>query len=1621
MKGTRKILLVLATVLLLTTVLGIFVFAENPEPQAVTDSREDRVDDTFEVYDIATGDTVTNTTAANLRSEISRISQISYERDENNNYKFDENGDYIMKITYNDGEEGKIITLLDDFVFTTSYFSAGDVDRSGKLTRPINLYIDLNGYDLIFNYSNNTDTGTKQTNSGYTFIEIGSNVNLHVYSSKPGGTLANVRKTTEGQIGYYTIFNLRYNRASLILGEQTPKAVRVNELQADETYYDKTGTVTCSGDNLTAYGSLVTTYYGSSTAGFHLEDITIDINGGTYYGDNTGRDALIMHEGDSAMNIKNATFIAPNERPVYAATSRLNNAGNKATFDNCLFYANTLIYSAHKNADIVFNNCRIACNKLIENVNSETKLPDYTSSAFSSGLTPNTTKKTVKTNISEILSINIPTFNFNSDRTINQANPYTMTSSTALATLALQLVDSGDFANITWVGLDGRSISEEWAKGDNIYPTPAIATPAATDICKYSYAPQILPTSSGDVSYTLTRSANFSIKANLTLYTDFIYNIYIPKDIADSEDFNHVKIDGITVSIPEETENINGAEYYHIENPISVVFGDSPFTLVLNLNDGSGEAFDALYTLSIPDYISKVLAGNYTDKQKDMVRATHTYIKAARNYFAQSSASLPYPIEDNSDLSELTHQAGTPSGTPSDAVKDVLYGATISLEGEIKFRFYAYSTADLVFVYNVNTAKTVDKPEPGEWTSFEYYPDEESIITLYYYEIMVKARDLRDDIKIYLGTEEKDAPDASFSLSNYAYYANNEANNISKRDLLTKLIDALYNYSYAASSYLHGTGTPDVDLVIAGAPVTADTHYILASGENELSSAEALRDAIFARTGELLTISDTELTGKNAIIISIDTPVTEYDFRAMVYDSTLTLSCGYKSFINSAMSSFINKYFSTASTDIELNNGFIDMSYTDRIYYSDFGALGNGKASKDVDYKAIYDAHNLANHTERHTVCADKDASYYIDDAKINGTAGTTIVIKTGVDWGNAVFTIDDTGLSPLNSDDKAIYSKHIFEVDSKYDNYDITDKEELARISSQIKIQPGTKVIDLGLDYPAMLVPYDSSHKVYRRKGYNGSWAGADMHEIIVVDKDGNVSKDTPIMFSYTSFTKITVIRLDIEPIVIEGGVFDSIASDQNKVYYKKLIADESGNAILDNNGNEQYENIKLTSANIESYKENIADWTVTDPYFNRGISVKRSFTTIKGLEHKISNEISFAEQKKGILGHSYNGFFYANFATDVTYDNCIMQARRSYNETPVVGSGGTPGTYDINASEVNNLVYKNCSQSNFWVTTDDDVIKGVPEGTAGAKLSMAKLPLTSLTTGSSSESQMHWGVGGSNYCKNLQYIDSTLSRLDAHSGMYNGKIINSTVNFISLTGTGEFIIENSRWFAQGDGTTPNSLIYLRNDYGSTWDGVIYMKDVKAYPYIDEATQKPTTTYLMMHSYNNWYYGYQSCFPNLWIDNLQYYNSVTGKAIAANELTLYLTSSGSSFYEPNLHMATTTKVQPQYPCVDNLTAVKDEYGNVTGYTAGADGYVDYTSTPYDKNNINTNGITGDDGDYTNLNPVRPPSYICISNNKANYNFIFPSNSEFFYNTKIINSTGVIIANKSDTPFIEFD
>ena len=352
------------------------------------------------------------------------------------------------------------------------------------------------------------------------------------------------------------------------------------------------------------------------------------------------------------------------------------------------------------------------------------------------------------------------------------------------------------------------------------------------------------------------------------------------------------------------------------------------------------------------------------------------------------------------------------------------------------------------------------------------------------------------------------------------------------------------------------------------------------------------------------------------------------------------------------------------------------MSEKNFVTYEEFGAVGDGKAN---DFSAIYAAHNHANEKGL-PVKAEAGKTYYISDTRIDGVI-ESVKIRTDSDWTGAEFIIDDSCYS--THENFGMFDHHVFSVISDYPELTVDDAAALEKILSAGLNRKTTK-IELNLGYPALVVPFNSAHKIFKRKGY-GAFRGMDMHEVILIDEDGNVSEQTPLMWDYNGIDYIKVIRADIKPITIKGGKITTVACNTDCV-----VRDEAGNPVK-----------------------------IYVPYIRRGIFVNRSYTTLLGVEHYVTGEISITRQKNGEIGAPYYGFYASAYATNVTFDGCVMTGRRCYNKTWAGNFSGTQGTYDLTANNVNKIVFRNCVQSNFWVTLDEnDVLHPAKENDEGALL---------------------------------------------------------------------------------------------------------------------------------------------------------------------------------------------------------------------------------------------------------------------------------------------------------------
>ena len=239
----------------------------------------------------------------------------------------------------------------------------------------------------------------------------------------------------------------------------------------------------------------------------------------------------------------------------------------------------------------------------------------------------------------------------------------------------------------------------------------------------------------------------------------------------------------------------------------------------------------------------------------------------------------------------------------------------------------------------------------------------------------------------------------------------------------------------------------------------------------------------------------------------------------------------------------------------------------------------------------------------------------------------------------------------------------------------------------------------------------------------------------------------------------------------------------------------------------------LTLENGNFET-KINTIDST---NYYNRGIYIERSNVDIKNLVHTLDEE--------GVTDSSpYVGFFYTDFCADIRFIDCKVSGHKSFSST---------GSYDITNNATLNLTFDNVVQINS--ITDNRI----------------------------------WGVHGSNYCKNVTFNKCYLNGIDGHKGMTDLTIQNCTVGrSISLVGFGNLIIKNT--------TGLNFyFINLREDYGSFWNGDLYIKNCHL-----KTNTGGNKHILYFNNKQDHDYGYETHLPNIHIngfyfDNGSYTNSI--------------------------------------------------------------------------------------------------------------------------------------------------
>ncbi len=304
------------------------------------------------------------------------------------------------------------------------------------------------------------------------------------------------------------------------------------------------------------------------------------------------------------------------------------------------------------------------------------------------------------------------------------------------------------------------------------------------------------------------------------------------------------------------------------------------------------------------------------------------------------------------------------------------------------------------------------------------------------------------------------------------------------------------------------------------------------------SLAQTLQNNLFYGYGIWVDIDAKNEGSGPAIKLNVST---DGSFSLEQGDDHLLLSADSASFTR-GWNKFEKEYLSKQQGVWNMENGFNFTADTgSAVYYSEFGAIGDGKTD---DLAAIIATHEYANKYGI-PVRADAGAVYYISSV---GTA----IINTDTDWTGASFIIDDREV-PL--DKRATV---IFDITTGKASYSLTDE-----------VQPPKKGQEnLGITLPekSMVFLTDSNTKRYIREGVNAN-SGSNQTDIIIVDPDGSIDPLAPILWDYEQLTEVKVVPMDAETLTVLGGTFTTIVADNitDPTYYNRGIRIRRSNVVID------------------------------------------------------------------------------------------------------------------------------------------------------------------------------------------------------------------------------------------------------------------------------------------------------------------------------------------------------------------------------------------------------------------------------------------------------------------------
>ncbi|MBR2650294.1 MAG: hypothetical protein IKD45_01405, partial [Clostridia bacterium] len=277
--------------------------------------------------------------------------------------------------------------------------------------------------------------------------------------------------------------------------------------------------------------------------------------------------------------------------------------------------------------------------------------------------------------------------------------------------------------------------------------------------------------------------ADFTVYASVSLYSDFVYNIYVPKGYNVTE----ITVGGKTVRLSDhETVTLeDGNEYYRVTYAIGVTDAAEEFKVIVTVNGAR-----ATYTMSIPDYASRVIADtDTTEEERTLMYSMLSYIKAAYVYEYGDGERADAAVALIGGIIGTEWETGEsaapdmqkPSRTPTVGISY----ATLNLGAKPALRLYiasGYAKEDITFGTGAGKEISYGKDTLGEYID----------VTLYAYGMIDNLTFTVNDN----GTEVEEA----YNVYSYYEWATAEGNGESTPELVT-LVERFVRYCESARAY----------------------------------------------------------------------------------------------------------------------------------------------------------------------------------------------------------------------------------------------------------------------------------------------------------------------------------------------------------------------------------------------------------------------------------------------------------------------------------------------------------------------------------------------------------------------------------------------------------------------------------------------------------------------------------------------------------------------------------------------------------------------------------------------------------------------------------------------------